>query len=424
MMEPRTYKAATMAMALGEIKRDLGPSAVILRTRRLREGAMLGLIGGHLMWEIQAAAGEIAPLSMRTNVAQPTDVCQQAGIYTSDASGERADGDRASGGRDEQWVLPQGRDIPVETAGELSGEAPGLDRSGLASTMAEVHRMVGTLLSRRDGPNTDLLPTELAALKQSLLDQDVAPEIVDELIDQLQASTIRSEPLDEQVLGSRTLDLISKRLRVDRGQCRPAQAGRGVTVCLIGPTGVGKTTTIAKLAANYKLREHRSVGLITIDNYRIAAVDQLRTYAEIIEVPIQAVLTPGELHRAVHAMSDLDVVLIDTAGRSQNDEMRLNELRRFIEAADCDEVHLVVSAAASRRVADAAVSKFSTLGANRIIVTKLDEAATFGMILNVAAATDAAISYVTTGQGVPDDIAPADADVLANCIVRGSWNAS
>lgn len=135
-------------------------------------------------------------------------------------------------------------------------------------------------------------------------------------------------------------------------------------------------------------------------------------------------MTPGELQACLRGMGDKDVVLIDTAGRSQNDQPRLKELRQFIEAAEADEVHLVVSASSNGKAARAACQRFAPMGADRIIMTKLDEAATFGMILNIAAATDAAVSFITTGQDVPDDIRSADANLLAQCVVKGSWHES
>ena len=113
-------------------------------------------------------------------------------------------------------------------------------------------------------------------------------------------------------------------------------------MALVGPTGVGKTTTIAKLAANYRLKEKRRVGLITVDTYRIAAVEQLRTYADIIDLPMQVVSTPREMREAVGRMDNLDLILLDTAGRSPKDEVRIQELRAFLTEADADEVHLVL----------------------------------------------------------------------------------
>jgi flagellar biosynthesis protein FlhF len=180
--------------------------------------------------------------------------------------------------------------------------------------------------------------------------------------------------------------------------------GRARTVALIGPTGVGKTTTIAKLAANFKLRQNKKVGLITIDTYRIGAVDQLRTYAQIIDVPLRVVVTPNDLAEAIEMMSDMDVILIDTAGRSQTDKLKIRELQTFLDAAAPDEVHLVLSTTTHHAHMLSAAEEFSKLGVDRIILTKLDEAIGFGVVLSVLRNLDASLSYITTGQDVPDDI--------------------
>ncbi len=124
-------------------------------------------------------------------------------------------------------------------------------------------------------------------------------------------------------------------IQITPGRCRLA--------ALVGPTGVGKTTTIAKLAANFRLKEKRRVGLITVDTYRIAAVEQLRTYADIIDLPMHVVSTPREMRETVKRMSHLDLILLDTAGRSPKDEVRLQELKAFLTEAAADEVHLVLS---------------------------------------------------------------------------------
>ena len=125
---------------------------------------------------------------------------------------------------------------------------------------------------------------------------------------------------------------------------------------------MGKTTTIAKLAANYHLKEKLRVGLITVDTYRIAAVEQLRTYADIIDLPMQVVSTPREMREAVGRMDNLDLILLDTAGRSPKDEVRIQELRAFLTEADADEVHLVLSSVASARVLEQTAERFAAVG--------------------------------------------------------------
>ncbi len=199
----------------------------------------------------------------------------------------------------------------------------------------------------------------------------------------------------------------------------PGDGGRPLTIALVGPTGVGKTTTIAKLAAAYKLRQGKKVGLITSDTYRIAAVDQLRTYANIIGLPLKVALTPREMAGACGSLADCDVILVDTAGRSQHDKGRLEELAAFIDAATPDETHLVLSATVAEPVLAKAAERFAVLQPTRVIFSKLDEAVHFGVIVNTCRKVGMRVSYVTTGQEVPDEIELAQADRLARLVLDG-----
>ena len=190
-------------------------------------------------------------------------------------------------------------------------------------------------------------------------------------------------------------------------------------IALVGPTGVGKTTTVAKLAANFSLREGRKVGLITIDTHRIAAVDQLQTYAQIIDVPLEVVTAPAQLRTAIDAMRDREVILLDTAGRSQNDRTKLNELKRFHDEARPHEVHLVLSGTCSRGALSETVNRFGAVGIDRVIFTKLDETVGFGAILSCLHQAKARLSYLTAGQDVPDDIEVGHGRRVAELIVSG-----
>jgi flagellar biosynthesis protein FlhF len=165
-----------------------------------------------------------------------------------------------------------------------------------------------------------------------------------------------------------------------------------------------QTTTIAKLAANYRLRDSLNVGIITLDAHRPGAAEQLKTYADIIDAPFRSARTCDELRNALASMNACAIILIDTNGVSPNDEERLAELRRLLHTASADEVHLVLAgtshAAALRHVMD----RFATLGVDRVIFTKLDEAVGFGTILTCLQNARAKLSYVTNGQRVPSDI--------------------
>jgi flagellar biosynthesis protein FlhF len=184
-------------------------------------------------------------------------------------------------------------------------------------------------------------------------------------------------------------------------------------VALVGPTGVGKTTTIAKLAANFRLREKRRVGLITVDTYRVAAVEQLRTYADIIDLPMEVVATPREMREAVARMRNLDLVLMDTAGRSPRDEIRIQELRSLLSEAEADDVLLVLSATAGTKSLAATAEKFAAVGTTALLLTKLDEATSLGHLVTLSRECDLPISYLTNGQNVPDDIEVAERRRLA-----------
>jgi flagellar biosynthesis protein FlhF len=189
------------------------------------------------------------------------------------------------------------------------------------------------------------------------------------------------------------------------------------TIALIGPTGVGKTTTIAKLAANFRLNGHYDIGLITIDTYRVAAVEQLKTYGDIIGIPVEIVTTPTALRDAIHGFRDKEIILIDTAGRSPSNRMHLNELKGFLDQASKPEVHLVLSATTNRANLKRIYESFLPVGIDRLIVTKLDEACSFGGIFSLLHQWGKPLSYFTTGQSVPDDIRTAEAPYLARQIL-------
>jgi flagellar biosynthesis protein FlhF len=265
------------------------------------------------------------------------------------------------------------------------------------------------------------MPPALFDVFTDLIEADVDQDAARDLVDRLRAEP-QLELRDPLAARARLARLLQSELRV----AGPIQINPGAArlVALVGPTGVGKTTTIAKLAANFRLRENRRVGLITVDTYRIAAVEQLRTYADIIDLPMEVVSTPREMREAVDAMRGFDLVLMDTAGRSPRDEVKIRELRSMLAEAAPHEVHLVLSSAASPRSLVAAAEKFAPAGVTSLLVTKLDEATGLGNLLSLARASSLPFSYLTDGQNVPDDIAVADSRHLSQLILNiqsGQW---
>jgi flagellar biosynthesis protein FlhF len=264
-----------------------------------------------------------------------------------------------------------------------------------------------------------LMPEPLFALFGRMLDNEVSPDIADQIAGEVRDELTADELADELVVRQTVLRRLESRIptRFERpGEVVSHGLGPRV-IALVGPTGVGKTTTVAKLAATFKIRYGLSMGLITADTYRIAAVEQLKTYADIIEVPIEVANTPSEVREAKARLAHADVVLIDSAGRSQRDAARLDELRTILDAASPDETHLVLSAAAAPSTLADIADRFMVLRPDRMILTKLDEAAAPGVLVGLPARVGLPFSYVTTGQEVPDDIEPARAPRLARLVL-------
>jgi flagellar biosynthesis protein FlhF len=285
--------------------------------------------------------------------------------------------------------------------------------------MGQMRKIVAELERRerlKDGP--DIAP-ELFDDYTLLVDNQVERELAEHICTTLH-KTLRSDHLQQRQFVREKIAEQIERLLPTAGPITRTKTNGPHVVALIGPTGVGKTTTIAKLAANLKLREKRKVGLITIDTYRIAAIDQLKKYADIIGSPLRVVGNPEDLREAVKAMSDCDYILIDTAGRSPKDTLKLHELKNFLAAAGPDEVHLVLSTTASQECVELAIERFTDVRVDKIIFTKIDEAAHVGVVLNVVRKVNKALSYVTTGQDVPDDIEDARGIKLAQLILNGS----
>jgi flagellar biosynthesis protein FlhF len=266
---------------------------------------------------------------------------------------------------------------------------------------------------------------DLSALPESyfhvltrLLDRGVHESVARDLIQEVHQHATPSDSRDSD----RLWNLMAKQLQssIHVAGAIPVQRGVQRVVAMIGPTGVGKTTTIAKLAGNLRLRERHRVGLITVDTYRIAAVDQLKTYAEIIDLPMEVVATPREMRDAVARLSDQDVVFIDTAGRSPQNDLQIQELKVMLSEARTDEVHLVLSSVASNANLSNIARRFRGVGISSVILTKLDESESMCELIPFFRQEQLPISYMTNGQCVPDDIQVAQRSSLVNGLLGES----
>jgi len=188
----------------------------------------------------------------------------------------------------------------------------------------------------------------------------------------------------------------------------------------IGPTGVGKTTTLVKMATRYQVFHQRSIALIALYDHRFGALEELNYYAEIIGTPVEIVMTPGELDKAVQKHKDKDYIFIDTEGRPSKNTGQILELKTFIDAiGDEQDILLILSATTKNRDIMRIVNDFSRVGISKLIFTKLDETDTLGSILNAICEIGAPVSYVTRGQNIPDDIEAVTPKKLAGIILEG-----
>jgi flagellar biosynthesis protein FlhF len=372
-----------MKEALTRVRRDLGSDAVILSAREVQRRRLLGMGPGVLV-EVTATDTMHTDRVLRSRIGP--------------------DGKRLS------MTVRGVSTVPVIGA-SASVQAPFREELG------RLHAMVEAL--SRQGHIDHLLPdvpSELVPTYSQLIEADV-PEVLTRWLMRQVCVSLEADQLGHA-------EPIRAALCEAVEECVPVAppirtfAGTRRLVALVGPTGVGKTTTVAKLAANFKLAQGVRVGLVTVDTYRIAAVEQLKTYAEIIDLPLAVVNDPSEVPRAFDELGAVDLVLIDTAGRSPRDEVRISELAELLAQARPDEVHLVLSAAAGARSLRLALERFMAIPVDRLILTKLDEAERIGGILAVLGPSSRPVSYLTTGQTVPDDIEPVDRKRLARLILR------
>jgi len=279
------------------------------------------------------------------------------------------------------------------------------ERSGLERELADMKLMLKKLLN-----NFASTPEPLNKWKKTLESLEINSTLIEELIYDV-AENMGEEPKSESLIREA---LITRLARIfEEAETRPKYN----VYAFVGPTGVGKTTTLAKLAAQYAFSLQKKVGLITIDTYRIGAVEQLKTYGEILGVDVEVVMTPEQLKRAVQKHQDKDVVLIDTAGRSPSNSMKLSELRSFLNTVRPLEVYLILSCTTKDRDLERIACDYKVLNYTQLIFTKTDETDTLGSIVNVVHKIKKPVAYITNGQDVPDDIEAAEPYKLAKLIL-------
>ena len=416
-MKASTYLANSMDEAIAAVRRDLGSDAVILESRTVRRGGVFGLFARRVI-ELRAATA----MEVRTSRRSAEDVRIPAAPRVTNAYGAPSQSSmdpRAERLQTRQMAQAMLKELEPPVMVEAKPAVPSVEmQEELGAIRTLVERVLREQQASSDGGAPAPVPEEVLELYTELIGQEVSEALARDVLESVTGELDSTQLADPEFVRRSLVKHLTEFIPVSEGSllARSPDA-RPLTLALVGPTGVGKTTTVAKIAAAYRIRQNRRVGLVTLDTYRIAAIDQLRTYADIIGVPMAVARCADELEQVLADMSDLDVILIDTAGRSQKDVDRIGDLAALLEVARPHETHLVLAGTASRRVLLHEAEEFARVGIDRIVLTKLDEAVSFGMLVEVVHRIGTELSFLTTGQEVPDHIETARPDRLAELVI-------
>ncbi len=472
-MQVKVFEAPDMATGLKMVKKSLGPDALILSTKTIRKGKV-GLLTKPIM-EITAAIDTPGPSTLSSG--RPAAKRSESGLtYESvwkakpekavpGTYGPKATAEpdpRAAAGPATHLTLhtpapssrvrPAAEDMARQAAAlQESGTAQGSeiragfpgaatdnDSSRLKEEIRELRELVTGLNKKISvidqvpaavprpqpehrggaGLSTPVLPFPhplISMLTGKGVHPETAADIVHRLEQKLDTNNQAGGKYDEETVKNHLSSLFAVRDPL------PGKNSGQKRLALIGPTGVGKTTTIAKLAAGYMNRYHGKIGLITIDTYRIAAVEQLKVYGEIMQLPVEVVIKPHELPIALEKLADRDLILIDTAGRSPRNRNEIQEMTTFLRPDLDIENHLVLSATTRDQELLRTIERFSCLPLASFLYTKLDECEELGVIANIRHVNDTPLSFLTNGQRVPEDIMRAEPHTVAELIMDANF---
>ncbi len=402
-MKLKTYTAPTYTEALNKIKAELGDDVVIVSSKEIKRKTLTS----PGLYEIVVAIEE------DFQMPEKRDSVDEVMLKLSNVAKEINKTVNYSESGNEKINKPKKNNFVTndDEIKELKKEF-----SKLADTLKFLQATVWDIIHKDD---LDLPPefSEIYALSRA---SGMSPKHLDEIM----KLTIKYMPVKMR----KNRDTIKRYFHTLLKKMIPIRLEREIKpphkkiMMFVGPTGVGKTTTIAKLAARYayKLSQRHKVGIITLDTYRIGAVEQLMTYAKMMKLPIETVVDPSDFEEALNALRHNDYILIDTVGSSQHDKEKIEKLKSFLKVDSFAEinVNLVLSAVTKYDDLTDIYKNFSLLPIDTLIFTKLDETKTYGNIFSLLLDTKKPVSYFSIGQEVPDDLIVADADYILKGILN------
>ena len=381
-MKIRRYMGKDAHEAMLKVKMDLGNEAVIINTRRVKQKGILGFFKKPLI-EV------LATLDDNEKKAQ----------------------DSKQPEKNENNKSKIEEDIKIKDQKLNILEAKVSNIEGLLQKLAGQIQPGG---KTNPEMQQDFNSKVYQLFTNNLLRNEVEPELAKKIIETVKEKVANSENVSEvaSVLYNTIQSFLGK---PDTIQLTTNK--KPYVVILLGPTGVGKTTTLAKIAADFALNQKKNVGLITSDTFRIAAVEQLKTYAEILGMPVSVIYSPNEISEAINNYSDKDVILIDTPGRSHKNKAQFEELKSLVLNSHADELYLLIGATTGMKNCRDIIKSYSFVDNYKLLFTKIDETSSYGIILNVKELTGRPLSYVTTGQSVPDDIEIINIDKISKILL-------
>lgn len=400
-MRLKRYVVDSMPDALQRIRADLGNDAVILNTKEIRSGGFLGLFSKKRFEVIAATDSAVTPPRNNPSYEVQPESTNATVTATSDQPARRT------------AVSVLERSEP-QTAQPVM---PAMEPKQQDELLQEVRQMKEMLLKFSANAPNHAFHDICQQVKHRLLEQEIMPAIVDELLanalaDMEEDSGANHEEAFCQHIRNQLLTI----LRKEGHSCLNPDTK---IAHFVGPTGVGKTTTIAKLAAEQVLKHNRKVGFITSDTYRIAAVEQLKTYANILNVPLEVVFSPQEMSKAFHSLADRDLIFMDTAGRNFRSELYVSELNAMLQNNSPSETFLVLSLTSKYKDMKAITANFTKFKVDKVLFTKADETESLGSIINLAYEFQIRGSYITNGQNVPEDIEEIKEERIVDLIMGG-----